>query len=266
MTVEEYIERADKYCNKRKYDKAIADYTKVIELEPGNPFSHCLRGMAYENKKEYDLAIADFSEAIRLKPDEGNFYRERAGAYAFQENKDLVIADSEKFLELAPNDEKAENTREILEGLKSGKIALYKGRIVDIDEELKKRSILIIIFNFIPIIPILRSFVWIWNGFGEDSVGLKDDFKYIIDSDTYTLGDGFPVLGLILAIPKAIAEMPNEGIYRGLLRFFYVLLRFAYFWGIILAALLIASPIVGIVRGIMFLVQRGKLKQLSMQG
>jgi tetratricopeptide (TPR) repeat protein len=265
MTVEEYLDRADMYCNKRKYDKAIDDYTKAIELEPDNPFCHSLRGMAYANKKEYDFAIADFSEAIRLEPDEGSFYYKRALIYVFQENKNLVIKDFEKFLELSPDDEDAEETRDILDELKNGKIVFYKGRIVDIDEELNKRSILIIILNFIPIIPFLGSFVKIWNGFGEDPVGLKDDFKYIKDSDTYTLGDGIPILGFILAIPKVLADMPNEGIFRGFLRFFYVLLRFAYFWGIILAALLIASPFVGIVQGIMFLVQRKILKKLSIQ-
>ena len=266
MTAQEYSERASKHLKKRKYDKAIADLTKVIELEPDNPFGHSLRGMAYRDKKKFDLAIADFTEAIRLKSDEGSFYFERAGVYTFQGNKDLIIADFEKFLELAPNDEKAEDTRNLLEGLKSGKIAIFKDRIVDIDAELRKRSILIIIFNFIPIIPLVRSFVWVWNGFDEyDPVGLKDDFKYIVDSETFMLGDLAPVLGWILLIPKAIADTPDNGAVRVFLRFLYVFFRLMWFWSFILAALIFASPIVGIVRGIIFSAQRGKLKKLATQ-
>jgi tetratricopeptide (TPR) repeat protein len=266
MTAKEYSERAEKYYKKKKYSKVIVDLTKVIELEPDNPFAHCKRGMAYRNKKKFDLAITDFTEAIRLKPEDGSFYFERGDVYAFQENKDHVIADFEKFLELSPNDEKAEDIRGFLEGLKSGKIAFFKGRIVDIDEELRKRSILIIIFNIIPIIPILRSFVWVWYGFGGDPVGLKDDFMYIKYKETYTLGDDIPVLGFILDIPKYIADIPKESFYRACLRFLYVFFRLMYFWALILAALIFASPIVGIVRGITFLVERGKLKKLAVQG
>jgi len=266
MDAQEYIERATTYLKKRKYDRAIADLTKVIEIEPNNPYAHCKRGMAYGNKKKFDLAITDFTEAIRIKQDDGSFYFERAGAYAFQENKDLVIADFEKFLKFAPNDEKAEEIQQILEGLKSGKITFYKGRIVDINEELKKRSILIIIFNFIPIIPIVKSFVWVWNGFGLGFGGLKDDFIYVKDSETFTLGDGIPVLGWIFVLLKAITDIPNDNFLRGCLRLIFVTCRLMYFWWPILTIIIVVSPIVGIVRGFIFLVQRGKLKKLAAQG
>jgi tetratricopeptide (TPR) repeat protein len=222
--------------------------------------------MAYGEKKKFDLAIADFTEAIRLKPDEGDPYFGRAGVYASQEKKDLVIADFEKFLELAPNDKRAEETREILEGLKNGKIALNEGRIVDIDAELRKRSIPIIILNFIPIIPIVNSFVWVWNGWGWDPVGLKDDFKCIADKDTWTLGDGIPVLHWIFDIAKSIADAPDSGFVRVILRLIFLYFRLGFFWGPLLGALVFASPIIGIVRGIKFLAQRGKIKKLAARG
>jgi tetratricopeptide (TPR) repeat protein len=266
MTVQEYLERASKYVDKRKYDKAITDYIKVIELEPDIPSVYGLRGMTYSNKKKFDLAIADFTEAIRLEPDNGDFYIERAGAYTFSlGNKNLIIADFEKFLELAPNDENAEENREILKGLKSGKMSLFKNRIIDIDEELKKRSIPIIIFNFIPFIPLGKAFVWLWSGIWNgpywEPAGLKDDFKYIANKETWMLGDGIPVLQWILFIPKVIANIPEDGGWFW--RFLYVFFRLWLFWTPLLAILILASPIVGIIRGIIFLTQRGKIKELA---
>jgi len=263
MNAEEYSEHAKKYFEKRKYDKAITNLTKVIELEPNNPFAYCKRGLAYEKIKKFDLSITDYTKAIQIKPDDGNFYFERAGVYAFQENKNMVIADFEKFLYLAPNDEKAGDTRKLLEGLKNGEIVFYKGRIVNIYDELERCSILIIIFNFIPIIPIVKAFVWIWNGFGVDMGGIKDEFKYIVNTNQYTLGDDFPIIGLIFILFKAIADTPDSRFFRGFLRFFFVYCRLICIWLPILAAIILASPIVGIVRGIILIVQRKKWQKLA---
>ena len=52
----------------KEYDKAIADYTEAIRLEPAQPAAYFNRGNARLEKKEYDKAIADYTEAIRLEP------------------------------------------------------------------------------------------------------------------------------------------------------------------------------------------------------
>ena len=56
------------YAKKGDYDKAIADYTEAIRLDPKNAEAYCNRGHAYEEKGDYDKAIADCTEAIRLDP------------------------------------------------------------------------------------------------------------------------------------------------------------------------------------------------------
>ena len=52
---------------KKEYDKAIADYTEAIRLDPKNARAYTNRG-GLGRQEEYDKAIADFTEAIRLDP------------------------------------------------------------------------------------------------------------------------------------------------------------------------------------------------------
>jgi tetratricopeptide (TPR) repeat protein len=50
-------------------DRAIADFTQVIRLNPTDAMAYNNRGKAYTDKKDYARAIADFTEALRLDPD-----------------------------------------------------------------------------------------------------------------------------------------------------------------------------------------------------
>ncbi len=52
------------------YDRAIAEATERIRIEPNNGDAFYNRGLAWDNKGEYDKAIADFNVAIRLNPND----------------------------------------------------------------------------------------------------------------------------------------------------------------------------------------------------
>jgi len=56
------------YLSTRKYDKAIEDYTKSIELSPTNADAYYGRGRAYYYKMDQEKATADFNKAIELDP------------------------------------------------------------------------------------------------------------------------------------------------------------------------------------------------------
>ena len=47
-------------------DKAIADLDQSIALDPQNPDAYGVRGDAWADKKDFDKAIADFSRVLRL--------------------------------------------------------------------------------------------------------------------------------------------------------------------------------------------------------
>jgi len=49
-------------------DRAIEDYSKVIEMQPNNTGAYNNRGTAFLNKAEYAKATADFNRALKLDP------------------------------------------------------------------------------------------------------------------------------------------------------------------------------------------------------
>ena len=54
--------------NNGSYDRAIADYTQAIRLNPNIRDVFYNRAYAYTAKHDYDKAIADYAEAIRRAP------------------------------------------------------------------------------------------------------------------------------------------------------------------------------------------------------
>ena len=78
---------------KGEYDKAIADATEAIRLNPKNVNASYDRGLVYGLKGEYDKAIADFTEVIRLKPQYAKAYCSRGAAYSQKCELDKAIAD-----------------------------------------------------------------------------------------------------------------------------------------------------------------------------
>jgi len=49
------------------FDKAIADSTEAIRLDPTLAGAYNNRGLAYAEKGDFDKAVSDYSEAIRLR-------------------------------------------------------------------------------------------------------------------------------------------------------------------------------------------------------
>jgi tetratricopeptide (TPR) repeat protein len=97
-----YKYRGDAYYDKGDYDRAIADYTETIRLNPNHDSAYSWRGSAYNIKSDFDKAIADFTEAIRLKPD-GYRYDSRGSAYLGKKDYDRAIADYDKAIQINSN-------------------------------------------------------------------------------------------------------------------------------------------------------------------
>jgi tetratricopeptide (TPR) repeat protein/predicted small secreted protein len=118
---------------KAVYDRAIADFTQAIRLDPDNATAYSERGDAYEGKGEYDRAIADHTQAIRLNPNDADAYNGRGTAYGKKGEYDKAIADFTQALRLDPNDEAAYNNR----GNTYGKKGEYDRAIADYTQALR---------------------------------------------------------------------------------------------------------------------------------
>ena len=76
-----------------EHDRAIADFSEVVRLDPKAYAGFMPRGNSYRDKGELDRAIADYSESIRLQPDLSYAYYERGVAYRLKGDREHAIAD-----------------------------------------------------------------------------------------------------------------------------------------------------------------------------
>jgi tetratricopeptide (TPR) repeat protein len=95
--------RGRAYYDKKDNDRAIADYSKAIELNQQNANAYFDRGNAYLGKNDHDRAIVDYSKAIELNPQYAEAYYNRAVAYNVKGDKERSDADAGKAAQLAPD-------------------------------------------------------------------------------------------------------------------------------------------------------------------
>jgi Mlc titration factor MtfA (ptsG expression regulator)/Tfp pilus assembly protein PilF len=101
--------RASCYESLGEFDKALVDYTRLLQLVPKSERAdaYYARGRAQGACEDYELAIADFSEAIRRRPDFAEAYRERGAARALRGEHVQAIADLNRALQLDARDDAA---------------------------------------------------------------------------------------------------------------------------------------------------------------
>jgi lipoprotein NlpI len=84
-------------CKGDDPDRSIAACTRIIqgrgETAKDSAVAHHERGLSYKSKGNFDRAIADFSEAIRLDPNYAEVYYLRGVTYGNKGDLDRAIAD-----------------------------------------------------------------------------------------------------------------------------------------------------------------------------
>ena len=103
-----YSNRGVAYFNVGDFDHAIADASKTIALKPKNAGAYNNRGNDYFRKGKNTEAIADYGKAIELKPD-ADYYANRAWVYFMQSENDKAVADYRKAIALQPGHEAAKS-------------------------------------------------------------------------------------------------------------------------------------------------------------
>lgn len=102
-----YFARARFYYRDEQSRKALPDFNKAIALNPTNAEAFYLRGIVLGDYDDKQKPIDDFTMVIKLNPGYSNAYLMRAYSYNEVEKFNLTIADFNKYLELDPNSDEA---------------------------------------------------------------------------------------------------------------------------------------------------------------
>jgi tetratricopeptide (TPR) repeat protein len=121
---EAYNNRGVYHKMQGNYRKAIADYTRSLDLDNPEPYKpYNSRGIARTKLDDWKGAIDDFSSALRANPRYGYSLSWRAVAYEHLGNFDAAIADYEAYLaldgDISPRQATPEQLRQIIVKLKA---------------------------------------------------------------------------------------------------------------------------------------------------
>jgi len=121
----------------RKYEVALTNVTKAIELNPQYPDAYNYRGMIKWWLQDYSGAIADYDKAITLNPKCGGFYCNRGQAKDSLKMVAEALADYDKAIELDPTNAQAYFNRGTLKVLS---LTNYTEAIADFTKAIELHS------------------------------------------------------------------------------------------------------------------------------
>ena len=115
------------------YQGAIADFNRVIALNPNYIEAYCHRAMAHWDLGNYQKAMADFNLAIQVSPLHADAYNKRGVALAQQGNLNQALADFNQALLVDSNFVDAYYNR----GKARTELGKYQGAIADYDRAIR---------------------------------------------------------------------------------------------------------------------------------
>jgi len=116
-----------------RYEDAIADYDRAIELKPDYAKAFNNRGSSKDKLMRYEEAIADFDRAIELKPDFAEAFYNRGVVKGKLKRYEEAIADYDDAIRLNPNFAEAFNNR----GVAKDELEQYEEAIADYDRAIE---------------------------------------------------------------------------------------------------------------------------------
>ncbi|MDZ4748748.1 MAG: tetratricopeptide repeat protein [Saprospiraceae bacterium] len=106
-----YNNRGDALVDKERFEEAIKDFDKAIELLPTFSMAYYNRGNMYQKQKKYDQALADFNQAIRYRRDFDKAYNNRGTLYKETNRLDEALVDYDRAISLNPDYYRVYNNR-----------------------------------------------------------------------------------------------------------------------------------------------------------
>ncbi len=106
-----YNNRGDALVDEERYEEAILDFDKAIELLPKYAMAYYNRGSLNQKQKKYEQALVDFNYAIRYRRDFDKAYNNRGTLYKETNRLDEAIVDYDRAISLNPDYHMAYNNR-----------------------------------------------------------------------------------------------------------------------------------------------------------
>jgi lipoprotein NlpI len=97
-----YYNRGYEYWRKDEYDRAIADYSEAIRLDPSLTEAYNNRALSLYETGEYNRALPDYEKALQLDPKHTNSYYGLGNLYRSKAEYSKSIENYTKALELNP--------------------------------------------------------------------------------------------------------------------------------------------------------------------
>ncbi|MBI4844391.1 MAG: tetratricopeptide repeat protein [Nitrospirae bacterium] len=106
-----YLYRGIAFRKKGKYEEALKDYNKAIEMRPSYFYAYNNRAVAYEYLGKNEEALRDYNNALALDPEYANAYFNRADFYEKRGELELALSDYTKAIDLKPGFARAYGNR-----------------------------------------------------------------------------------------------------------------------------------------------------------
>ncbi|RAZ86945.1 hypothetical protein DPM33_26720 [Mesorhizobium hawassense] len=97
------LKRGDAFYAKRKYDRAVAEYSRALALAPNEPSTYSARARARMQKGDYDGALSDINRALEIDPSYITAYHARALILIKKREPEKAIADYNRAIEMKPD-------------------------------------------------------------------------------------------------------------------------------------------------------------------
>lgn len=95
-----YYVRGGEWATQGNHDRAVADFTMAIELDPQLPGVYYNRALSFSEKGEHERAIADYDAALKAAPKDTKIYLARGAEWSLQGDYKRSVADYEQAIRL----------------------------------------------------------------------------------------------------------------------------------------------------------------------
>ena len=106
-SADEHMDMGIGYLDQGQFDRAIAEFQAVIQLDPGDAQAHYNLGLAYQKQDKLDEAAAAYLKSIQLDPNLADAHINLGLVYKTQGKPDQAIAAYQEAIRIDPDNDTA---------------------------------------------------------------------------------------------------------------------------------------------------------------